>query len=89
VRWGTAWEGLFNWRPFSLKRRQRTPGRIVSKKNVPTVFNRENPTDLPEEEFISREVDPILDKISQHGIQSLTERERKILEAARNKMAKR
>jgi hypothetical protein len=34
-------------------------------------------------------VDPILDKISQHGIQSLTERERKILEAARNKMAKR
>ena len=46
-------------------------------------------TDLPSEEFISREVDPILDKISAHGIQSLTERERKILEAARNKMAKR
>jgi hypothetical protein len=34
-------------------------------------------------------VDPILDKISAHGIQSLTERERKILEAARSKMAKR
>lgn len=45
--------------------------------------------DLPSEEFISREVDPILDKISAHGIQSLTERERKILEAARAKMAKR
>lgn len=44
--------------------------------------------DLPSEEFISREVDPILDKISAHGIQSLTERERKILEAARAKMAK-
>ena len=41
------------------------------------------------EEFISREVDPILDKISAHGIQSLTERERKILEAARAKMSKR
>ncbi|MFO1487221.1 MAG: rhomboid family intramembrane serine protease [Verrucomicrobiota bacterium] len=40
-------------------------------------------------EFISNEVDPILDKISAHGIQSLTDRERKILEAARNKMAKR
>ncbi len=41
------------------------------------------------EEFISQEVDPILDKISAHGIQSLTERERKILEAARARMAKR
>lgn len=45
--------------------------------------------DLPPEEFLSREVDPILDKISAHGIQSLTERERRILEAAREKMAKR
>jgi hypothetical protein len=45
--------------------------------------------ELPPAEFISREVDPILDKISQHGIQSLTDRERKILEAARSKMAKR
>ncbi len=41
------------------------------------------------EEFISQEVDPILDKISAHGIQSLTEQERKTLEAARSKMAKR
>src|SRR5688500_5896677 len=46
-------------------------------------------SELPSEEFISQEVDPILDKISAHGIQSLTERERKILEAARAKMAKR
>lgn len=45
--------------------------------------------DLSATEYISREVDPILDKISAHGIQSLTERERKILEAARAKMAKR
>jgi hypothetical protein len=45
--------------------------------------------ELPSEEFISQEVDPILDKISAHGIQSLTERERKILEAARAKMARR
>jgi membrane associated rhomboid family serine protease len=47
------------------------------------------PPELPSDEFISREVDPILDKISAHGIQSLTERERKILEAARAKMARR
>ncbi len=41
------------------------------------------------ENFISREVDPILDKISAHGIQSLTEQERKTLDAARGKMGKR
>jgi hypothetical protein len=40
-------------------------------------------------EFISREVDPILDKISAHGIQSLTEQEKRILEAARARMARR
>jgi len=45
--------------------------------------------DLPPTEFISREVDPILDKISAHGIQSLTERERRVLEAARVRMGKR
>lgn len=45
--------------------------------------------DLPPAEFISREVDPILDKISAHGIQSLTARERRILEQARSKMGKR
>jgi membrane associated rhomboid family serine protease len=45
--------------------------------------------DLPAAEFLSREVDPILDKISAHGIQSLTERERRVLQAAREKMARR
>ncbi len=34
------------------------------------------------------EVDPILDKISAHGIQSLTPRERDILESARKKMSR-
>ena len=48
----------------------------------------EEPTELPSEEFIAKQVDPILDKISAHGIQSLTERERQILQAARNKMSK-
>jgi membrane associated rhomboid family serine protease len=41
------------------------------------------------DEFVKNEVDPILEKISAHGIQSLTAREREILEKARNKMAKR
>lgn len=40
-------------------------------------------------DFMAREVDPILEKISAHGIHSLTDRERQILEAARNRMDKR
>jgi hypothetical protein len=45
--------------------------------------------ELPPEEFVTKEVDPILDKISAHGIQSLTDRERQILESARKKIGKR
>ena len=41
------------------------------------------------DEFLQKEVDPILDKISAHGIQSLTAREREILEKARAKMQRR
>lgn len=45
--------------------------------------------DLPADEFLTHEVDPILDKISAHGIHSLTAREREILEKARKKMTSR
>ena len=40
-------------------------------------------------EIVANEVDPILDKISAQGIQSLTARERAVLEAARKKMVQR
>jgi membrane associated rhomboid family serine protease len=43
---------------------------------------------LSTDEFVKSEVDPILDKISRQGIQSLTGRERQILEKARARMAK-
>jgi len=88
------WEGMFDrwrrWQPFESRQRKRELVRAASVRGrtwreVPP----DAPADLPPEEFISKEVDPILDKISAHGIQSLTERERKILEAARKKMAKR
>jgi membrane associated rhomboid family serine protease len=42
--------------------------------------------EVAEGDFMSREVDPILDKISKQGIHSLTEHERKILDKARSKM---
>ena len=39
-----------------------------------------------DDNFVENEVDPILDKISAHGIQSLTAREREILETARKQI---
>jgi membrane associated rhomboid family serine protease len=89
MRWGASVED------FLRSRRRRAPRlrpreliRVRGSKVAPWQRNREA-EELPPEEFISREVDPILDKISAHGIQSLTPRERQILEAARAKMERR
>jgi hypothetical protein len=41
------------------------------------------------EDFMREEIDPILDKISREGMQSLTARERKVLESARDLLQKR
>jgi membrane associated rhomboid family serine protease len=86
------WEGFFSrwrrWRP--LENRQRKHELVRAAKVRAESWKRatpESPAELPPEEFISKEVDPILDKISQHGLHSLTDRERKILEAARKKMS--
>jgi len=43
---------------------------------------------MDDESFIDEEVDPILEKISKHGIHSLTMRERRILRRARQRMGK-
>ena len=77
------------WRPFA--RRNPPPKRELVSTAPRRAWRgaRKPAEDLPPAEFISREVDPILEKISAQGIHSLTERERQILEAARNKMAKR
>jgi membrane associated rhomboid family serine protease len=89
VRWGagSAWK-WGDWNPFrgKLRRERMIRAAIMAPKlRRPRL---DESQDLPSEEFISKEVDPILDKISAHGIQSLTERERRILEAARAKMSK-
>ena len=88
----TPWEELMN-RLRSVQHRQprRRPLELVrtgGKSDGSPRRAGSNPEELPSAEFISKEVDPILDKISAHGIQSLTERERNILEAARKKMEK-
>lgn len=85
LRWGTLAERLF------VRRRVRPRPRELIKVHLPKSgpWHKGEPEEVPPGEFISREVDPILDKISAHGIQSLTPRERKILEAARAKMERR
>jgi rhomboid family protein len=50
---------------------------------------RPTPRNLSSEEFMRQEIDPILDKIAKEGMQSLTRRERKILESAKELMQKR
>ena len=84
VRRGERGDRLLDWftRLFSF-RTQRKTSRFA--KHTPWRGQRSNTAD-PSATFVSREVDPILDKISAHGFDSLTEEERKILEAARKMM---
>ena len=90
VRYALHW----NWEWPRIQR----PQPQASRRLVPVKAGRSKPWGRPRiapaeevgpDEFVSREVDPILDKISAHGIHSLTERERGILEAARTKIGKR
>ncbi|MEO7298468.1 MAG: rhomboid family intramembrane serine protease [Verrucomicrobiota bacterium] len=93
IRW-RVWEAWStrSWFPF-----RRTPSvRELVKANSTERGNwrraktaRPPDEELPAAQFISQEVDPILDKISAQGIHSLTEDERQILDAARKKMARR
>jgi membrane associated rhomboid family serine protease len=96
VRWNSWFPGTAAfWRRFQFGSRLRPRARARELVNVryPKAASwqrRKGQTkDAPQGDFISREVDPILDKISAHGLQSLTEEERKILEAARDKMERR
>lgn len=84
---GTGWPSLSRFKPADRPRVLVTAP--FPKKPFWQRSKSSETEDLPPAEFISREVDPILDKISAYGIQSLTDRERRILEAARAKMAKR
>jgi rhomboid family protein len=92
VRWiiQSPFSLRWRWRPLRPRRLRQELVETRSSKRAPWSRGRSvGAAELPPEEFISREVDPILDKISANGIQSLTPRERQILEAARAKMEKR
>src|SRR5260221_4388507 len=71
IRWGVHNTSL-NWRPFRTRQRKRELVKAASVK-ISRWSSPKSKTleELPPEEFISREVDPILDKISAHCVQSL------------------
>jgi membrane associated rhomboid family serine protease len=86
VRWREVWERWFQrWGRSSTRQREEELVRASRAQGRPW---RQVVTETEPEDFMAKEVDPILDKISAHGIHSLTERERKILETARRKMRK-
>ena len=83
-------QSLAEWNPLRRRSRRETMIKAATVK-LPR-FGRQaklvETTEVASEEFMSKEVDPILEKISAHGIKSLTEREREILQAARARMSK-
>jgi membrane associated rhomboid family serine protease len=90
VRYAMHWH--WHWPRFSRGRSQPARPFVHAQRRGSALWGQGRGAadeDLPPEEFLSKEVDPILDKISAHGIQSLTERERRILEKAREKMVRR
>jgi hypothetical protein len=60
-----------------------------TKTSAPPVESRKSKAEFSTDEFFKNEVDPILEKISAKGIQSLTVKERETLENARAKMQRR
>jgi membrane associated rhomboid family serine protease len=71
------------------RRRRRVPRvRVMKRQGDVTSHGGSGQEEEFSDDFIAREVDPILDKIHARGIHSLTERERRILQAAHSRMQK-
>lgn len=93
ARYLQRWQGRWHW-PVA-RREPRPTSRVRGLEIVSEDRLRETQArrtrkpaagDATDEDWVAREVDPILEKISAHGIQSLTEDERRILETARHRM---
>ena len=91
IHYVPKWNWQWRWPRFGRSRPTpaRQPVKVRVEKQAGWGAAREVDQDRRGDDYVSREVDPILDKISAHGIHSLTEKERRILEDARNRMAKR
>lgn len=94
IRKAVHWQWRFQWpgrrRTVATIRSPRTFVSVNYQHSLPKAHeeseSQSKADELSADEFLAREVDPILDKISASGIHSLTARERRILESARNKI---
>ncbi len=92
VRYALHWNWRWHWPRFQRSGGQAARPLVHAQRRTSGLWGNKQrgvDEDLPADEFLAKAVDPILDKISAHGIQSLTERERRILETAREKMVRR
>lgn len=86
------WQGLSARLRYLFRRRQPAPVLTPRFTSAPVTSAKQGQSAKPvgdDTDYITREVDPILDKIAAQGIQSLTAREKKTLEDARARMGKR
>jgi membrane associated rhomboid family serine protease len=77
------------WPRWKFPSRRAAPRELAVKRAGKSAFwhsAANKPGDDSADDFLKNEVDPILEKISAHGIHSLTARERETLENARKKM---
>lgn len=75
---------------FYIKKILKNPALLGAEDHDPAVYSSSSqPVEEPADETPEADVDAVLDKISARGINSLTSKERAILEAARKKMARR
>ena len=80
------------WQRWKFPARRSAPRELAVKRGGKGAFwhsAADKPDDDSTDDFLKNEVDPILEKISAHGIHSLTAREREILENARKKITDR
>lgn len=81
--------------PQGLRRRRRevetlpAGGRNRSLPEAPLDFLEETPPQKSDDEFLREAVDPVLDKLYAHGMSSLTEQEKDILNEAANRFSRR
>lgn len=78
--------GGWQWKMPVIRRRPREMAVKRAGRTAVWYSLADKPDDVSTTEFMNNEVDPILEKISAHGIHSLTAREREILEKARKKI---
>jgi len=71
------------WRVRSLFANVPRPGNLFGGRSSGRKYR-----SVDDESFIDEEVDPILEKISKHGIQSLTPHERRVLKRAHQRMGR-